>query len=197
MPRDPSTYARFVGELVKRYGTEGSLWREHPEVPKTPIRAWELWNEPSLKGSWDEPDWAKGHTELLRATYPVVKRADPGGTVVAAGQPNASWVLTADLYRAGGRPFFDAVAVHPYTGWETTEAGQALLVKALLPALVGQRKRQRIASVYWYTWLTDDRRATISFDVSGLYRLGEQDRVVPKPAASAWRQSVRDLTVRR
>lgn len=241
VPRDPSTYARFVGELVERYGARGSLWREHPEVPKVPVREWEVWNEPAIRGFWDEPNWSDGYAKLLRASYPVIKRADPKAVVVAAGQANASWQLTDDLYREGVQRYFDAVAVHPYTanvdrilqiltlvrrtmrqygdsrkpllitemgfssgqgkakqtfGWETTEAGQARMIRTLLPALGQQRKRQRISSVYWYTWITDDQRATVSFDFSGLYRLGAGGRIVPKPAAAAWRQSIRSLTRR-
>jgi hypothetical protein len=35
---------------------------------------------------------------------------------VLAGLPNQSWVALRQIYRAGGRGSFDAVALHPYTG---------------------------------------------------------------------------------
>jgi hypothetical protein len=33
---------------LARYGTGGTLWKEHPEVPAAPILYWEIWNEPAL-----------------------------------------------------------------------------------------------------------------------------------------------------
>ena len=31
--------------LVGRYGPAGSLWAERPELPRIPIRAWQVFNE--------------------------------------------------------------------------------------------------------------------------------------------------------
>lgn len=113
-PRDPADYATWLRTLIARYGPAGSLWTEHPEVARRPIRAWQIWNEPNLKRYW-RGDWATGYLALLRVAYTTVKAADPGATVVLAGLPNYSWLGLSALYAKGAAPFFDVVAVHPYT----------------------------------------------------------------------------------
>ena len=50
-PRDPASMAAFASAAVARYGPGGSLWRENPGVPVRPIRAWQVWNEPTLPAS--------------------------------------------------------------------------------------------------------------------------------------------------
>jgi Glycosyl hydrolase catalytic core len=114
-PRNPATYASFLRALVERYGPRGSLWREHPEVPKVPIREWQVWNEPNFRDFWAVQPFPKTFVPLLRAAYKAIHRADHGATVVLAGMANWSWTGLKRLYRAGGRGTFDAVALHPYT----------------------------------------------------------------------------------
>jgi hypothetical protein len=114
-PRDPAAFAAFLRALVARYGPKGSLWAEHPEVPRMPIRAWQVWNEPNFRDFWSVQPFPKTFVPLLRAAYRAIHRADHGATVVLAGMANWSWTGLARLYRAGGRGLFDAVALHPYT----------------------------------------------------------------------------------
>src|SRR3954453_10310539 len=45
-PKDPHLFESYVGTLVARYGTTGSFWTEHPELPRLPMRYWQVWNEP-------------------------------------------------------------------------------------------------------------------------------------------------------
>lgn len=117
-PRDSKAYGRFLQVLIGRYGPNGTLWGEHPEVPRVPVRAFQVWNEPSLPRYFAVASFARPYVDLLAAAYPAVKEADPGATVVAAGLPNYSWKDLERLYRAGlkARGHFDAVAVHPFTG---------------------------------------------------------------------------------
>jgi hypothetical protein len=113
-PRDPEDYARFLTALVARYGPAGSFWDEHPEVRRRPIREWQIWNEPNLVGFWSEQPFAAAYVKLLRAARSALASADPGARAILAGLPNG-WDALEQIYRAGGRPFFDAVAIHPYT----------------------------------------------------------------------------------
>lgn len=118
-PRDPGSYGRFLATLVGRYGPGGSLWAEHPEVPAMPVREWQVWNEPNLTRYWTPParqPFARSYVRLLRAAHEALHAADPGARVVLAGLPNDSWIALRSIYRAGGRRWFDAVALHPYTG---------------------------------------------------------------------------------
>jgi polysaccharide biosynthesis protein PslG len=114
--RDRAAYGRYLAALIGRYGPHGSLWAERPDIPKVPIRAWQIWNEPSMTRYWSVQPFAKSYVALLRAAYSAVKRADPHATVVTAGLPNESWKDLRTIYKAGGRGHFDAVGLHPYTG---------------------------------------------------------------------------------
>jgi len=80
------------------------------------VAAWELWNEPNLDGFWNSPDPARDYANLVKATYPRIKSADPGATVVAGAMADAAWSFTRDLYRAGIKGSFDALSIHPYSG---------------------------------------------------------------------------------
>jgi hypothetical protein len=115
-PRDRAAYGRFLAALIARYGPSGSLWAEHPEVPRIPIRAWQIWNEPSMTRYWSRQPFAKSYVALLRAASAAIRVADPRAKVVLAGLPNESWKALDAIYRAGARGHFDAVALHPYTG---------------------------------------------------------------------------------
>jgi polysaccharide biosynthesis protein PslG len=114
-PRGTAAYAAFVVALVRRYGASGSFWAEHPELPRVPIRAIQVFNEVSLRGHWSVQPFARAYVALLRATYRAIKREDSRMLVVLAGLPNYSWRDLPKVYRAGGRPWFDLAAVHPYT----------------------------------------------------------------------------------
>jgi hypothetical protein len=114
-PRDRAAYGRYLAALIARYGPRGSLWSERPVLPRVPIRAWQIWNEPSLPLYWSRQPFARSYVALLKASRVAVHTADHGATVVTAGLPNQSWVALRSIYRAGGRGTFDAVALHPYT----------------------------------------------------------------------------------
>jgi hypothetical protein len=115
-PRGTAAYARLLTALVGRYGPNGSLWAEQPGLPKLPIRDWQIWNEPNLTRYWTPQPFARAYVKLLRASRRALRAADPGSRTILAGLPNESWIALRQVYRAGGRGAFDAVALHPYTG---------------------------------------------------------------------------------
>jgi hypothetical protein len=114
-PRDPAAVTAFLGALVGRYGPAGTFWAEHPELPRLPIRAWQIWNEPNHIDVWSDQPYPRPYVRTLRAAALGVRQADPGATVVLAGLVNRSWLALRALYRAGAHGLFDAVAIHPYT----------------------------------------------------------------------------------
>ena len=231
-PDDPAPYARFVAALSRRYGPAGAFWAEHPELHAVPVRDWQIWNEPSLRAFWSDDPWARDYVALLRAARRQVRAVDPGARVILGGLPNRSWDDLARVYRAGGRPAFDAVALHPFTasvdgvfailrkgrdvmaryhdarkpllvtelswpsaegktsltyGFETTPRGQAARLRKALPRLARSRRSLRIQSVYWYTWLSADRRDDYPFDYAGLSRV-RRGRITRKPALRVLRR---------
>jgi hypothetical protein len=115
-PRGTAAYAAFLGALVRRYGPAGSFWAERPDLPRLPIRDWQVWNEPNLTRYWSRQPFARSYVRLLRAADRALEAADPGARTVLAGLPNESFTALRAIYRAGGRGTFDVVALHPYTG---------------------------------------------------------------------------------
>jgi hypothetical protein len=114
-PKGTAAYTSFLTALVGRYGPAGSLWAERPDLPRLPIRDWQIWNEPNLTLFWTTQPFAKPYVRLVRASRRALRAADPGSRTILAGLPNISWVALRQIYRAGGRGSFDAVALHPYT----------------------------------------------------------------------------------
>jgi Beta-galactosidase len=116
-PRDPADYAAFATALVARYGPNGELWRAHPDLPKRPVEAWQIWNEPNIAVYWTQQPFMRGYARLLNAAYAAIKRADPHAIVVMAGLANFSWRDLKRLFEHGGAtPHFDVAAVHPFSG---------------------------------------------------------------------------------
>jgi hypothetical protein len=148
-PRNRADYAAFATVLVGRYGPNGSLWREHPEVAPRPVRAWQVWNEPNLDVYWTQQPFMRGYARLLNAAYSAIKRADPGATVVMAGLANFSWRDLRRLFRRSATTLrFDVAAVHPFSG----RPSNSLKIVAL-NRLVLNRNGARTKPI-WLTELT-------------------------------------------
>jgi hypothetical protein len=114
-PPKPAPYAAFLRAAIGRYGPAGSLWTEHPEVARRPIRDWQVWNEPSHEGFWSVQPSTRDYAALLRAAHRAIKGADPGARVVLAGLVYKSWRQLEALYDSGIRGRFDVLSLHPYT----------------------------------------------------------------------------------
>jgi hypothetical protein len=166
-PRDTAGFAAWVKAAVNRYGPKGSFWEENPYLPRTPIRHWQVWNEPELSDHWwrgdGNPRWGRAHAkaygDLVRATRRAVREADPGGKIVLAGLTNSSWETLAALFRNGGiRGQFDIAAVHMFPGnWRNVSVIVDRFRKALNK---GGAKRTPIW-VTEMTWPASKGRATV------------------------------------
>ena len=149
-PRDPNDYVAFLNTLVARYGPSGSFWADHPQVPKRPLRIWQIWNEPQLRYQWAEKDWERGYGQLLRAAHDALKKADPGSKVVLAGATNFAWDALESLYRKGGiKGQFDVAALHPYTGSAGRVVTAARLFRAVLKKHGDAKKPVWITELAW------------------------------------------------
>jgi hypothetical protein len=114
---------RFLRAAVYRYGTRGSFWRENPDLPRLPVRRWEIWNEENIVTFSREPDPTR-FARLIEISGGLLHRLDPGSTVILGGlfgrplqiPPNIhSGVFLSRLYEIPGiKRYFDGVALHPY-----------------------------------------------------------------------------------
>jgi len=148
-PKDPDDMADFLVLLIQRYGENGTFWASHPELPKRPLRTWQIWNEPHLRFQWDsERPWARFYGRQLRAAYRAVKRSDPGATVVLAGLSNKSWEYLQEAYKKGRiRGYFDVAALHPYT---TKARGVIILARRFRTVM---RRNRDSRKALWITEL--------------------------------------------
>lgn len=113
-------FEAFARAAVRRYGSDGTFWEDHPDVPKLPITDWQLWNEPNSPLFWKPSPDADRYLNLLRAFNSGVKGSDPSARILLGGLfPTPAGGITLEdflsaLYDGGGRGLFDAVALHPY-----------------------------------------------------------------------------------
>lgn len=171
-PLDPATYAAFMTRLVGRYGPAGTFWDEHPELPRLPIRAWQIWNEPNIPTFWLAQPFAASYVALLKAAAAAVRAADPGAKVVLAGLssmglvggvPVTAPVALSALYAAGARGSFDIVAVHPYVADARAIAPMLRQVRTVLRAN-GQPNLPMVVSEM--AWSSGGGRPGVSWDTT-------------------------------
>jgi len=100
-PANPEDYAAMMGMLARRFAGK--------------VAAYEIWNEEDQSSWWTGAPNPAAYAQLLKATYPVVKAADPGATVLVGGLTGNDYPFLEGLYAAGAKGSFDAVAVHTDT----------------------------------------------------------------------------------
>jgi hypothetical protein len=120
-PLNPGTMAVFADAAVARYGPGGTLWRTNPGVPARPVKAWQVWNEPSLRPYWGGRPNAGQYVALLKAVNAAIKRRDRRAEVVTAGIPPSTLSgavpikkYVDQIYKAGGKSAFDTLAINSY-----------------------------------------------------------------------------------
>jgi hypothetical protein len=114
-------YAAFAAAFAGRYGPSGSFWAEHPELPKLPVAAYELGNEPNTAMFWREQATApEVYADEYAAARAAIKAVDARTPVVTAGlldanAMNPSTFLRRMLRRQPSlRTRIDAFGYHPY-----------------------------------------------------------------------------------
>lgn len=127
-----SGWKNFLTQAVLRYGPNGSFWAENPEVPRRPIRVWQIWNEENFKYFVAQPN-PGDYGKLIALSHAAIKAVDRGAKIVLGGmfarpkeaqwkrRPPAAYFATdflEQMYRRrpGIKAKFDGIALHPYTG---------------------------------------------------------------------------------
>jgi hypothetical protein len=119
LPTEPGEFAEYAAHVADRYGPHGSFWRANADLPRRPVTALEVWNEPYLNGFSAAGIDPAGYARLVRGTALAVRAADADVAILAAAETRddagGDWIAgmfaaVSDLAR-----YVDGVAVHPYT----------------------------------------------------------------------------------
>jgi hypothetical protein len=135
-------YAAYAAAFAARYGPNGAFWAEHPELPKLPVAAYELGNEPNAAMFWHEQATApEVYADEYAAARTAIKAVDPRTPVVSAGLldanvMNPSVFLRRMLRRQPSlRKAIDAVGYHPYQMSYAGMRGGIRLLRATMKSL--------------------------------------------------------------
>ena len=164
--------------MVDRYKAGGTFWKENPRLPVKPIRAWQIWNEPSHTAYWSEPHFVHRFVPMARAASRAIRRADPHALVVSPGFPDRSWESIAALEKGGGKGLWDVIAVHPYT----YEPGNVLrIVKLVRAALkrVGEPKIPMWATEITWSSAEGKVKQPLGFETTEKDQAARLSRVFP------------------
>ena len=151
-PARIADYVAYLDALVRRYGPQGTFWAERPDIPRRPLREWQIWNEPHLDGYWraDGDDiWAQGYAALLQASNAALERADPGSVTVLAGLADFVWLHMRKLYRAGIRGHFDVAAMNFFTTRPRLVIKGVRLFRAAMKKAGDRRKPVWLTETTW------------------------------------------------
>jgi len=150
-----AAWSRFASALAARYGTAGTFWTLHPELPRLPITTWQLWNEVNLRFWWGSRPSPRGYGRFVKLTSRALEGSDPHARVLLAGlipyKTVGAGSVPGDKYLArflkikGIKRHFAAVAIHPY----------ASRPRVLLKAIREQRRQLQMLDVAKPLWATE------------------------------------------
>ncbi|HEY7119741.1 MAG TPA: hypothetical protein VH475_24330 [Tepidisphaeraceae bacterium] len=118
-----SAWRALLTDYARRYGSNGTFWAEHPDLPKRPPAAWEIWNEPNLGYAVGGKAKPRQYVKLLRISAEALRAGDPAAQVLTGGlfpyRTGRHTIKMAKylnaMYRVpGAAATFDALGVHPY-----------------------------------------------------------------------------------
>jgi hypothetical protein len=99
-PFNVAAYASFVQSAASRYAGRHIIW--------------EMMNEPNIPNAFNAAAvTAADYVSLAQAVIPVIRKADPSGTIVTGGTSGVAMAWQSAI--AGIFPLVDGVGVHPYS----------------------------------------------------------------------------------
>lgn len=119
-PISNKAFGDFAARLAQRYGSKGTFWKENPQLKKSAITSWQIWNEPNIRPYWCGKPNARQYVKLLKAADKALNKADRKSETVTAGLPQSKQGISLlkyikQMYRAGARSAFDTLAIHNYS----------------------------------------------------------------------------------
>lgn len=120
-PRRYADLGAFGAAVARRYGPNGSFWAQNPGLPRLPITAYQVWNEPNIPAYWPAGPNPRQYAKLLKATARGIHAADPRAEIVTAGMPDSHLSRPGNVFsyvkamlKAGAGKSFQTLAVNPY-----------------------------------------------------------------------------------
>jgi hypothetical protein len=161
-PQTPATrtaFAAFVRDLVRRYGRGGSFWRSHRGLPRRPVTAFQVWNEPNYPPHWgDGPSRARDYAVLLKLIARTIRAVDRRATIATAGllasstRGPAGYSYLDSLYGVKGiKRYFDAVSIHPYAENVSGVEGELTRIRRVMRSNGDRRTPIWISEIGWAT----------------------------------------------
>ena len=166
-PARTDDYAAYAAALAARYGTNGSFWSEHPELPRLPVTRYEIWNEPNAELFWHPSAGApERYAELYQAAQQAIRAADPAARVIVGGLALANTNVTDQhafmramvAHRPQLAQTIDAVALHPYAPTPAAVLDQIAQFRDTLTGLGLGHVPLEITEIGWTTTETPERR---------------------------------------
>lgn len=155
-PRRYADLGTFGAQVARRYGPNGTFWAQNPGIPKLPITAYQVWNEPNIPAYWPTGPNPRQYARLLRATASGIHRADAHAEIVTAGMPDShlsrpgsvySYVKSM-LHSPGGRSF-NTLAVNPYGKTSGELLGKLRHFRSILNAAHDRRAGMWVTEFGW------------------------------------------------
>jgi hypothetical protein len=162
-PYDIGGWSEWVAAAARRYGTNGTFWAQHPQLPYLPIKRWEIGNEVNSKIFWCPGANPEQYASVYSASHTAITQVDPQAEVMVAGlAPRFGWQSATDLNvptfltrmtaaDPSLRDRIPSVAIHPYA--ESSE-GVLAMVSQFRQAMkaAGMPETPMIANEFgWYT----------------------------------------------
>ncbi|HEY1236928.1 MAG TPA: hypothetical protein VGE91_01230 [Solirubrobacterales bacterium] len=152
-------FRTFVREAAARYGSNGSFWTANPSIPKLPVLDWQLWNEMNSPSFWQGKPSPKKYVGLLKVFHGGIKSGDPSAKIVLGGlfrTPRIRNGVRLDkylpgIYRAKGKKFFDAVAMHPYATTPKDAVRAVQDTRRIMAQFKDKKAKLWITEVGWAT----------------------------------------------
>jgi hypothetical protein len=175
-PVNDSYYAEYAAALAARYGTDGSFWKQNPQLPYEPVTVFEIWNEETGYPTWDVglKTWSAStiqteagrYATLYQDASEAIHAVDPTGKVIVGGMGGGSYVnwYVSDMFKADPwlQGHVDGFGLHPYAADAAEVEHNVALLRTQLDLLGESSAPIYITEVGWPTRnaAAEMRRAT-------------------------------------
>jgi hypothetical protein len=155
-------WSSFAASVARRYGRGGGFWAAHPELDPQPLVAYQIWNEPNLRGYWGGRPNAAAYLRLVALSRKAIHGVDRKATIALAGLAESRLGVPVLRYLSalyavpGARRHFDVAAIHPY---DRTGKAAVRRVRRFRAAMNEQGDRRTPIWVTEFGWGTGRARA--------------------------------------